>query len=91
MLADVAAGLIWRFVYDGDYGLFAAISNFFGFANPYVLADKDVAIYAVLGVIVWKYFGFHMMLFIAGLLLLLFPTRAEVAERIRARADDDDE
>lgn len=67
VLADVAAGLIWRFVYDGDYGLFAAISNFFGFANPYVLADKDVAIYAVLGVIVWKYFGFHMMLFIAGL------------------------
>lgn len=34
VLADVAAGLIWRFVYDGDYGLFAAISNFFGFANP---------------------------------------------------------
>ena len=67
VLADVAAGLIWRFVYDGDYGLFAAISNFLGFANPYVLADKDVAIYAVLGVIVWKYFGFHMMLFIAGL------------------------
>ncbi len=67
VLADVAAGLIWRFVYDGDYGLFAAISSFFGFANPYVLADKDVAIYAVLGVIVWKYFGFHMMLFIAGL------------------------
>ncbi|TAT99731.1 carbohydrate ABC transporter permease [Rhizobium ruizarguesonis] len=67
VLADVAAGLIWCFVYDGDYGLFAAVSNFFGFANPYVLADKDVAIYAVLGVIVWKYFGFHMMLFIAGL------------------------
>ncbi len=67
VLADVAAGLIWRFIYDGDYGLFAAISNFFGFATPYVLADKDVAIYAVLGVIVWKYFGFHMMLFIAGL------------------------
>lgn len=67
VLADVAAGLIWRFVYDGDYGLFAAISNFFGLANPYVLADKDLAIYAVLAVIVWKYFGFHMMLFIAGL------------------------
>jgi raffinose/stachyose/melibiose transport system permease protein len=67
VLADVAAGLIWRFVYDGDYGLFAAISNFFGLATPYVLADKDLAIYAVLAVIVWKYFGFHMMLFIAGL------------------------
>lgn len=67
VLADVAAGLIWRFVYDGDYGLFAAIAGFFGVATPYVLADKDVAIYAVLAVIVWKYFGFHMMLFIAGL------------------------
>lgn len=67
VLADVAAGLIWRFVYDGDYGLFAAISGFLGIATPYVLADKDLAIYAVLGVIVWKYFGFHMMLFIAGL------------------------
>ena len=32
-----------------------------------------------------------ILLFITGLLLLLFPTRAEVAERVRARAGDDDE
>ena len=32
-----------------------------------------------------------VLLFITGLLLLLFPTRAEVAERVRARAGDDDE
>lgn len=67
VLADVAAGLIWRFVYDGDYGLFAALFGFFGLDTPYVLADRNVAIYAVLAVVVWKYFGFHMMLFIAGL------------------------
>ncbi|HWJ73196.1 MAG TPA: sugar ABC transporter permease [Kaistia sp.] len=67
VLADVAAGLIWRFVYDGDYGLFAAIASMFNVASPYVLADRHLAIYAVLAVIVWKYFGFHMMLFIAGL------------------------
>ena len=67
VLADVAAGLIWRFVYDGDYGLFAAVAGFFGVATPYVLADRDLAIYAVLAVVIWKYFGFHMMLFIAGL------------------------
>lgn len=67
VLADVAAGLIWRFVYDGDYGLFGAIGRFLGYPDLYLLADKDTAIYAVLGVIVWKYFGFHMMLFIAGL------------------------
>ncbi|HTM77126.1 MAG TPA: sugar ABC transporter permease, partial [Devosia sp.] len=67
VLADVAAGMIWRFVYDGDFGLVAGIWHAFGAAPPYWLADRQVAFYAVLGVIVWKYFGFHMMLFIAGL------------------------
>ena len=67
VLADVAAGLIWRFIYDGDYGLVASLASLVGVATPYVLADRDSAIYAVLAVVVWKYFGFHMMLFIAGL------------------------
>ena len=67
VLADVAAGLIWRFVYDGDYGLFGAIGRAIGHPDLYLLADRETAMYAVLGVIVWKYFGFHMMLFIAGL------------------------
>ena len=67
VLADVAAGLIWRFVYDGDYGLVAAAANLVGVGAPYLLADRGLAMYAILVVIVWKYFGFHMMLFIAGL------------------------
>ena len=67
VLADVAAGLIWRFVYDGQFGLVGNIFQAFGVDAPFWLADKSTAMYAVLGVIVWKYFGFHMMLFIAGL------------------------
>ena len=67
VLAEIAAGLIWRFVYDGDYGLLTKVAHTFGFAAPYVLADRDLAMYAILVVIVWKYFGFHMMLYIAGL------------------------
>jgi raffinose/stachyose/melibiose transport system permease protein len=67
VLADVAAGLIWRFVYDGQFGLVGNIFQSLGMQAPFWLADKNTAIYAVLGVIVWKYFGFHMMLFIAGL------------------------
>ncbi|SDR61721.1 carbohydrate ABC transporter membrane protein 1, CUT1 family [Rhizobiales bacterium GAS113] len=67
VLADVAAGLIWRFVYDGDYGLVAAAANLVGVQPPYLLAERSLAIYAILTVVVWKYFGFHMMLFIAGL------------------------
>jgi raffinose/stachyose/melibiose transport system permease protein len=67
VLADVAAGMIWRFVYDGQFGLVAGVFNAFGLEAPFWLADRHVAFYAVLGVIVWKYFGFHMMLFVAGL------------------------
>ena len=67
VLADVAAGLIWRFVYDGDFGLVSHIIQLFGFEPAYLLAERDHAMSAVLAVIVWKYFGFHMMLFIAGL------------------------
>jgi raffinose/stachyose/melibiose transport system permease protein len=67
ILAEVAAGLIWRFVYDGDYGLIAKIWQAFGAESPYVLSDPDLAMYAILIVVIWKYFGFHMILYIAGL------------------------
>ena len=67
MLADIAAGLIWRFMFDGDYGLAAAITGLFGLQPVYLLARPNWAFRAVLIVIVWKYFGFHMMLYIAGL------------------------
>jgi raffinose/stachyose/melibiose transport system permease protein len=67
VLAEVAAGLIWRFVYDGEYGLIAKIWEVFGATPPHVLAEPEIAMYAILVVVVWKYFGFHMMLYIAGL------------------------
>nr|WP_062941056.1 sugar ABC transporter permease [Rhizobium leguminosarum]KZB02025.1 sugar ABC transporter permease [Rhizobium leguminosarum] len=67
ILAEIAAGLIWRFVYDGEYGLLAQIFNAFGAEPPYVLSDPSTAMAAVLVVMVWKYFGFYMMLYIAGL------------------------
>lgn len=67
VLADVAAGLIWRFLYDGQYGVLQYLGNLVGFDAPYVLADRDFAMYAVLIVVVWKYFGLHMIIYISGL------------------------
>ncbi len=67
VLADVAAGMIWRFVYDGDFGLAGGVAHFLHINTLFPLADKNWAMPAILGVVVWKYFGFHMMLFIAGL------------------------
>jgi len=67
VLAEIATGLIFSFVYDGDYGLVASIWRFFGAEAPHLLASTQTAMLAVLIVVVWKYFGFHMMLFIAAL------------------------
>lgn len=68
VLAEVATGLIFSFVYDGDYGLLAAVWRMFGSDNaPHLLASTDTVMPAILVVVIWKYFGFHMMLFIAAL------------------------
>jgi raffinose/stachyose/melibiose transport system permease protein len=67
MLAEIAAGLIWKFIYDGNYGLVPIIGDTLGTELPFVLADKLWVIPAIMLVIVWKYFGFHMMIYIAGL------------------------
>ncbi len=67
ILADVAAGLIWRFMFDGSYGIPSLVTGFLGLEPFYLLASTNWAFSAVLIVTVWKYFGFHMMLYIAGL------------------------
>ncbi len=67
VLAEVATGLIFSFIYDGDYGLLASIFRAFGAEAPHLLASTQTSMLAILIVVVWKYFGFHMMLFIAAL------------------------
>jgi raffinose/stachyose/melibiose transport system permease protein len=67
ILAEVAAGLIWRFVFDGNHGVSASITQSLGLENVFILSDPDWAFAAIMTVIVWKYFGFHMMIYIAAL------------------------
>src|SRR6516165_3533832 len=67
ILAEIATGLIFSFVYDGNYGLLASIWRLFGAEAPHLLASPDTSMLAILIVILWKYFGFHMMLYIAAL------------------------
>jgi raffinose/stachyose/melibiose transport system permease protein len=66
ILGEVVAGLIWRYIYDGEYGVVAVVYRWFGQQAPDVLATEGWATAALLVVIVWKYFGFHMALFVAG-------------------------
>jgi raffinose/stachyose/melibiose transport system permease protein len=67
VLADVAAGLIWHFMFDGSFGLSSVVTGALGLEPYYLLADKTWAFSAILIVILWKYFGFYTMLYVAGL------------------------
>lgn len=67
ILAEIATGLIWSFIFDGDYGISAMIARTLGLEPFYILADKTWAFSSIIVVIVWKYFGYHMMIFIAAL------------------------
>lgn len=67
ILAEVAAGLLWSFIFDGETGLVAGITQALGTEPFFILADREWAFYAICVVVVWKYFGFHMMIYIAAL------------------------
>lgn len=67
ILAEIASGLIFRFMFDGDVGLVTRVGEMFGSGPIHLLSSRDFAIVAILVVATWKYFGFHMMLYIAGM------------------------
>jgi raffinose/stachyose/melibiose transport system permease protein len=69
VLAEVVTGLIWSFIYNPSTGLVAGLLRQF---NPQVippafLADTHTVLYAIFVAMCWKYFGFHLVLYIAGL------------------------
>lgn len=68
ILAEVATGLLWSFMLDGNFGVSRTVTDLLGLEKAFFpLAEKPWAFYSILAVIVWKYFGFHMMIYIAGL------------------------
>jgi raffinose/stachyose/melibiose transport system permease protein len=67
IMAEVATGLMWSFFFDGDYGVTAMVGRTLAMDPIYPLSDRTWAMPVILFVIVWKYFGFHMMIFIAAL------------------------
>ncbi|GIL13385.1 MAG: sugar ABC transporter permease [Chloroflexi bacterium] len=70
VFSEVITAIIWRYVLSPNEGallnalLGAVIPNF----QPVGwLADRHTVIYVLFAVLTWKYFGFHMILYMAGL------------------------
>jgi raffinose/stachyose/melibiose transport system permease protein len=69
VLSEVVTGVIWNFIYRPEGGLITTLLStiFPGMANAALLANPNTVLYALFVVITWKFFGYHMVLFIAGL------------------------
>jgi multiple sugar transport system permease protein len=59
--------LMWRLVYNGDFGPLNWALGLVGIDGPSWLADPGTAIYALGVVSVWGSIGYNMVLFLAGM------------------------
>jgi raffinose/stachyose/melibiose transport system permease protein len=81
-ISGAAVGLIWQFLYQPKLGLIDAIVRVFGFKSfSYAwLASPHVAIWAVVISVSWQYFGYHLLIFTAGMSTI--PTNLLDAARV---------
>lgn len=70
VLSSVVVGYLWSFILDpqGGFltGLFSSL-NFPGLAKVNWLGDPRIALYGVIGVLLWQYFGYSMVIYLSGL------------------------
>jgi len=68
ILAEIVSGIIWKFIYNPQFGVPTIFSRLFLNGQEIgLMGDPQKAFSAILVVIIWKYLGFHMILYIAGL------------------------
>ena len=68
-LSYVVIGALWTWIYNPTFGLLNALLKALGLEHLIVgwLSDSRVALYSVVAVDVWKWIGYHMVLYLAGL------------------------
>lgn len=63
----VAAGVVWKYLFDPSQGVINRFLEGLGLAGPSWLSDPRWALVAVIIVGVWKRVGFNMVVYLAGL------------------------
>jgi multiple sugar transport system permease protein len=63
----VAVAMVWRWLYNGDYGLINYLLSLVGIGGPNWIADPDTALYALVVIGIWSSIGYHLIIFLAGM------------------------
>jgi ABC-type sugar transport system permease subunit len=69
IIPGVVAGMLWRLLYDPQLGMINRILFDLGIIDQYVtwLSDKNLALFAVIFVAIWKGFPFSALMYMAAL------------------------
>lgn len=69
MTPSVATAIIWRFIYNTDYGVLNSALRDMGLGAIALgwITDPNVSLYAVILVNVWRGYGFYMIMLLGGL------------------------
>jgi ABC-type sugar transport system permease subunit len=69
VMSFVVVGILWTWIYNDDFGL---VNNLLrsvhlgGLAQDW-LGDTRLALWSLIAVDIWKWYGFHMVIYLAGL------------------------
>ena len=67
MIAPIAVGLTWRYLFDAQFGLLNALIGLFGAAPVGWLAQEQTAFIAIIIADIWQWTPFVFIMMIAGL------------------------
>lgn len=67
VISMVVAGLLWRWLFHGDLGLFNVLLKALRMDPVYVVQNKIPALIALIFVMVWRLVGYAMIMILAGL------------------------
>lgn len=81
VFSEIISAIIFIYIYDKNGLVNTILATFISGYHPQtLLADTNTVLIAVFAVITWKYFGLHMILYMAGLQQV--PAEIEEAARI---------
>lgn len=62
-----AIGMIWKWLYNSDYGIINQVLGWFSINGPDWLTDPDWVLISIIGVGIWSVIGTNMVILLSGL------------------------
>jgi raffinose/stachyose/melibiose transport system permease protein len=69
VLASVAVGAVWKFLYAPYFGIVPTVGSGLGFDTLTIapLADAHTALWAIMAAFLWRFAGFNMVVYLAAI------------------------